>query len=174
MGSRIALLRGINVGGRKKVPMAELRALAESLGLAQPRTYIASGNLLFDSDLPQAELEAELEKAIETRFGFPSAVMVRSGGDWACLCDANPFTDECRDKPNLAMVYLGKELPREEHIEPLRAKAGPNEKVEIAGGAVWIWFGDGGRSSKIDNGPKGIWTARNWRTVATLRELMGA
>ncbi|HEY0086783.1 MAG TPA: DUF1697 domain-containing protein, partial [Allosphingosinicella sp.] len=69
MGAKVALLRGINVGGNRKVPMAELREVAEGLGLTRVRTLIASGNLVFVGKGTPDSLEAKLEAAIEARFG---------------------------------------------------------------------------------------------------------
>lgn len=74
----VALLRGINVGGKNRVPMAELRSVVESVGHSSVSTYIASGNVLFASALPAAGLESALEQAIEERFGFPVLVVVVS------------------------------------------------------------------------------------------------
>lgn len=74
----VALLRGINVGGRNKVPMAELRAAMESAGHVDVSTYIQSGNVLFRSDAPRAQLEASIERVLERRFGFPIVTVVRS------------------------------------------------------------------------------------------------
>src|SRR3546814_10908006 len=74
----VALLRGINVGGRNKVPMADLRAALEDDGLKSVRTYIQSGNVLFESDEPQASLEDPIEAALEGRFGLPILVVVCS------------------------------------------------------------------------------------------------
>jgi uncharacterized protein (DUF1697 family) len=71
-------LRGINVGGRNKVPMVELRAAFEAAGHVDVSTYIQSGNVLFTSNTPRASLEADLERALERRFGFPMVVVVRS------------------------------------------------------------------------------------------------
>ena len=172
MAFRIALLRGINVGGNRKVSMAELRGLAEELGLGSVRTYVASGNLVFDSDEAPAALEAKLERAIEGRFGFPVDVIVRTGEEWAAIAEGNPFRQEGRAAPNLVMMAVGKEAPDDEAVSALRARASPNEKVERVGDAVWIWFGDGAGRSRIGTGPaKGVWTSRNWRTVQALREM---
>ena len=74
----VALLRGINVGGRNKVPMAELRTAVEDVGHTDVTTYIQSGNVLFTSSKPRASLEAGLERALERHFGFPLVVVVRS------------------------------------------------------------------------------------------------
>lgn len=78
MASYVALLRGINVGGRNKVPMADLRAAFEGAGLGAVRTYIQSGNVLFESDAPATELQDVIEAMLERRFGIPLVVVVRS------------------------------------------------------------------------------------------------
>ena len=78
----VALLRGINVGGNKKVPMAELRALGEKLGWRQVATYIQSGNVVFAGGGGAAAAERALEQAIEKRFGFPVPVVVRTAAQW--------------------------------------------------------------------------------------------
>lgn len=154
--------------------MAELKTVAGGLGLADVRTYLASGNLLFGSDASPRTLEPMLEQAIERHFGFAVDVIVRSRGQWAAIADANPFPEESRSTPNLVMLVLGKEPAGEAAVAALRARAGGNEKVEQVGEALWIHFGDGAGRSKIGSGPaRGIWTARNWRTVEALRELAG-
>ena len=173
MGRAVALLRGINVGGHRKVPMADLRAVAEELGLEEPRTYVASGNLVFHSDDAPEAAEDRLEQAIEARFGFAVDVIVRSAEDWARYCASNPFPEESRRAPNLVMLVIGKRPPEEEALKALRARASPEEKVERRGGAIWIWFGNGAGRSKIGTGPsRGVWTSRNWRTVQKLEEVL--
>ena len=174
MASRIALLRGINVGGRRKLPMADLRALADQMGLGSARTYVASGNLLFASEEAPALLEAKLEQAVEGRFGFPVDVLVRTGEEWATVAEGNPFPKESASAPNLVMMVLGKQSPDDAAVAAMRARASANEKVERVGDVVWKWFGDGAGRSRIGTGPpKGVWTSRNWRTVQALREMSG-
>jgi uncharacterized protein (DUF1697 family) len=176
MASYVALLRGINVGGHRKVPMANLREVACSIGLTDPRTYVASGNLLFRSEETAPALEARLENAIQKHFGFDVDVIVRSADQWAVYRSGNPFLQESEKQPNLVMMTLGKRPATEEDVEKLRQKAGGNERVERVGDAIWIWFGDGAGRSKIGTGPtsRDVWTTRNWRTVATLAGLLGA
>lgn len=174
MGAHVALLRGVNVGGHRKVPMAELRAVAEALGLENPRTYVASGNLVFESGESGAELEVLLEKGLAERFGFGVDVIVRSAAQWVRYRAGNPFPDESAEAPSLVMISVGKEAPRDEDVDALRARAGPNERVERVGDAVWIWFGDGAGRSKIGTGPaRGVSTTRNWRTVVAIGEMLG-
>lgn len=175
MTGYVALLRGINVGGHRKVPMAALRETAEALGLRKVRTYVASGNLVFESDKAAGKLEAALEKAIADRFGFPVDVVIRSAAQWAALAAANPLERESEAQPGFVHMSVGKRDPTEADIAALAAKAGDNERVLSAGGAIWIWFGDGAGRSKIGTGKSsGVWTARNWRTVQTLQEMLEA
>ena len=172
MGTHIALLRGINVGGHRKVPMAQLRALAEELGFANVRTYVASGNLVFDGDGKGPALEARLEEAIERSFGFPVDVIVRSAAQWAAYVRANPMTEESERHPNQVMMIIGKHAPAQADVDALARRASPNGRVAIAGKTLWIWFGAGAGRSKLGGaGPKGIWTTRNWRTILTLAEM---
>jgi uncharacterized protein (DUF1697 family) len=173
MGLHVALLRGINVGGQRKVPMAELRALGEEIGFERPRTLIASGNLVFEADGEPAELEARLEVGLARRFGFPVDAMVRTAARWSAYVNANPFPDEAVRAPRFLLLYLGKQPADEAAIARLRARAAPEEKVAGKGDAVWIFFGDGGGRSKLGEGPKpGLWTGRNWRTVLAIEEML--
>ena len=172
MGKFIALLRGINVGGHRKVPMADLRALAEAEGLGDVRSHVASGNLVFESDAAAGVLETRLEKAIAAQFGFDVDVVVRSAAAWAKLAQANPFPKESAETPDRVMMTIGKRAAGEAEVAALRAKAAADERVERKGEAVWIWFGSGAGRSKIGTMPgKEIWTSRNWRTVQTLEEM---
>ena len=86
----VALLRGINVGGRNKVPMADLRAAMESAGHTDVSTYIQSGNVLFRSSTPRAELEERIEEVLEHRFGFPIVVVVRSHAQLRSVVERAP------------------------------------------------------------------------------------
>ena len=173
MGRAVALLRGINVGGHRNVPMAGLRVVAEEIGLREPRTYVASGNLVFESGDAAGAVEGRLERAIEERFGFNVDVIVRSAKEWAAYCRSNPFPEESRRAPNLTMLVLGKQAPAGEAIEALRSRASAEEKIERRGDAIWIWFGNGAGRSKIGLAPgRGVWTSRNWRTVQKLEEML--
>ncbi|WP_167737478.1 DUF1697 domain-containing protein [Sphingomonas parva] len=175
MRKYVALLRGINVGGHRKLPMAQLKAVAARIGLADVATYVASGNLVFSADATTEALEARLEEAIAAEFGFPVDVIVRSAADWAALAAANPFPKESAETPNFVMMTIGKQPASDAAVDALRAKAAADEKVERRGEALWIWFGSGAGRSKLGAAPaKGVWTARNWRTVETLRGMLAA
>jgi uncharacterized protein (DUF1697 family) len=173
MTAFVALLRGINLG-RRQVPMAELRALATALGLEKVRTYVASGNLLFESGQGAAALEKALEEAIAERFGFPVEVILRSAAQWRAIAAANPMPDETARAPSKVMMTIGKQTPTAADLAVLRDRASPDERVEQAGEALWFWFGEGAGRSKLPMHPpgKGVWTTRNARTVATLQEML--
>jgi len=174
MAGYVALLRGINVGGHRKVPMADLRALAEGLGLDGVRTYVASGNLVFSSESgEESALEAQLESAISDRFGFGVDVIVRGAEHWAALAAGNPFPEQSAATPNYVMMTIGKRPATDADVASLRPRAGADEAVERVGEALWFWFGNGSGRSKLAAAPlKDVWTARNWRTVGTLRTML--
>jgi uncharacterized protein (DUF1697 family) len=172
----IGLLRGINVGGRSKVAMAELRALAEELGWTEVETYIQSGNLLFEADGRPAELEDRLEKALSDRFGVSTAVIVRRAEAWHTYVDANPFEEASATEPNRVLLGLSKQPPRPEAAAELQARATAGERVVLAAGALWVHYPAGVGTSKLspsltDRLVGSPVTARNWRTVVKLEEM---
>jgi uncharacterized protein (DUF1697 family) len=172
----IALLRGINVGGRNMVPMPELRALCAGLGWREVQTYIQSGNLLFRAGGQGAGLETELERAIERRFGFAISVVVRAADAWPAYVEANPFREVSESAPNLVMLALSKAPPKRDAAERLAERAAAGERVVRVGDALWIHFGGGVARSKLapsllDRFVGSPVTTRNWRTVLKLDEL---
>lgn len=175
----VALLRGINVGGRNRVPMAELRALCGELGWADVETYIQSGNLVFSSGDGPARLEAELERAIERRFGLAIPVLVRTAAQWAAYAASNPFPEATEAEPNLVMLALSKAAPAPDAVAALQPRAADGERIVRTGDALWIYFAGGAGRSKLtpavlDRLVGSPVTTRNWRTVVRLAELAGA
>jgi uncharacterized protein (DUF1697 family) len=173
----IALLRGINVGGNNKIAMPELRALCEELGWSDVQSYIQSGNLVFAAAGSAAEHEAALEAAILRHFGLAIAVMVRAGADWPAYVRGNPFPAASEREPNLVMLALPKLPPRPETLLQLRERAKNGELIEQAGDALWFHYAEGVARSKlapalIDRLVGSPVTARNWRTVLKLAEMM--
>ena len=172
----IALLRAVNVGGRK-LAMAELRALCGELGWKDVESYIQSGNLVFRAEGRPEALEATLEEAIEARFGIEVPVIVRTAAQWAALADANPLPDAARDEPNRLQLLVSKRPPNADAAEKLMERAQAGEKVEAAGGALWFHYPQGVATSKltpalIDKACGSPSTGRNWRTVVKLREMV--
>ena len=106
MTRMVALLRGINVGGNRKVPMADLRALVEAGGFGDVASYIQSGNVVFTAAADVAAVTVALEKAIAERFGFAVDVIVRTAEAWRPYAGDGPFPEARRDRPNHTMLCL--------------------------------------------------------------------
>jgi uncharacterized protein (DUF1697 family) len=179
MDTFIALLRGINVGGHNKIPMAELRSECADLGWDDVQSYIQSGNLVFKADTTPANLETELEGAIERKFGLSIPVIVRSRADWLAYVKGNPFPEASQREPNLVMLILSKAPPNQDAVEDLREYALNDERIVQVGDALWIHYpGGSGRSklspARLDRLVGSTVTARNWRTVLKLDELVRA
>jgi uncharacterized protein (DUF1697 family) len=188
----IALLRGINVGGHNRVPMAELRSLCESLGLHDVRTWIQSGNIVFRADssadssgsdvapATAADLELQLERAILDRFDLAVTVVVRSADEWLRYLPANPFPDASERAPNRVMLLLSKRTPNGSAARTLQERAADGERVALAGTALWIHFPEGSGRSKIaapsllERVVGSPVTSRNWRTVVKLAGMIEA
>lgn len=173
----VALLRGINVGGRNLVPMADLRAAFEDAGYGAVRTYIQSGNVLFETDAPARTLEPEIEAVLEERFGIPIVVLVRSHR-------------RLRDVVRRAPDGFG-EKPDEYHSDVLFLKAPLTAAqamsvVQVREGVDQAWPGNGvlyfarlsarraqSKLSKIVGTPEyQLMTIRSWATTTKLLELL--
>jgi uncharacterized protein (DUF1697 family) len=168
----VALLRAVNVGGRK-VPMAELRTLCGAVGWTDVATYIQSGNVVFSAQGEPQALEAQLEKALAERFGFAVDVVIRSAAQWRAHAAANPFLEASEERPNLVMLLVSKAPPVAGAAAALQARAADGERVTEAGNALWIDYPAGSGRSKltptlIDRAIGSAATSRNWRTVQTL------
>jgi uncharacterized protein (DUF1697 family) len=174
--SRIALLRAVNVGGRK-VLMAELRQLAADLGLEAPRTLIQSGNLVFGSALGDEALEALLERETLVRLGVATDFIVRSPEEWRDLIAANPHHEMAKNDPSHLMVMALKSPPGEAELDALKAWIPGRELIEAVGRQLYITYPDGAGDSKLTNtaierrlGVRG--TSRNWNTVGKLAAML--
>lgn len=178
MSKYIAVLRGINVGTGRKVPMADLRKLCESLGLLRVQSYIQSGNLVFE--LPNPEpipvLEARLQKSFSEAFGFEIPVLIRTSEEWAVSIARNPFLkEENVDIERLHLTCL-KELPSPELLEKIKAFQYLPDRYEIVGSDGYIFCAAGYGKTKLANSffeskLKTSATTRNWKTVMQLNEL---
>ncbi len=172
-----ALLRAVNVGGRK-VTMAELKVAAAKLGHTNCRTLVASGNLVFDAKkTAPAKLETALEAAIETTFGLFSEVMVRDPTQWAAILKANPFLKKAKEDPAHLVCVICKEAPDEAlltaYLKSFREKYDRGEQMKVVGREIYIDYGDSIGQSKLIL-PKKICsgTARNWNTMLKLDTLL--
>jgi len=177
MTHRIILFRGMNTGG-VRAPVAEQRAMAEEMGLKNPRTLAASGNLVVESGQAAAVLEREIEAAMEKRFGLKIAAMVRTPDQWAKLVEANPFPTEAAAHPSKVLAMVMKDGIRPGALEACRDLAEGGERVEAVDDVLYFWFPDGQGQSAIFKKatPRllGMGTGRNWNTVLKLAEMAGA
>ncbi|CAM5435047.1 hypothetical protein SAVIM40S_05680 [Streptomyces avidinii] len=176
-----ALLRGINVGGNKKVPMAELRSLLEGLGHGDVQTYLQSGNAVFSSaQQDPAVLTRELEAAIEDRFGFRVACLVLDGAYLRAVAEACPFPAAELEGKQLHATFCS-EQPGPERFAALDEASYLPEEYRLGDRVLYLYAPDGLGRSKLAEAlarpavVKGIdVTTRNWNTVAKLVELTGA
>ena len=174
----VALLRGVNVGGNKGVPMSALKAVAEGLSLGSPTTLLQSGNLVFSSDGKPAGLEPLLERAIKDDMGVETKVCVRTAAQWSDLVQANPFRREAKAAPGHLVLVAFKDAPRASGRDAIaKAYAGP-ERIEVVGDHAFIVYPDGIGRSKLT--PTliarhlGEGTARNWNTVLKIEAALNA
>src|SRR5262245_4331363 len=173
----VALLRAVNVGGRK-VTMAELKTAAAKLGYDNPRTLVASGNLVFDArKTAPAKLETALEAAIEKTFGLFSEVMVRDPTEWAAILKANPFPKKAKEDPAHLVCVVCKQEPDTPGInaflKAFREKYDKGEQLRIVGREIYIDYGDSiGQSKLILPKKTCTGTARNWNTMLKLSEML--
>ncbi|MFI7358355.1 DUF1697 domain-containing protein [Streptomyces avidinii] len=176
-----ALLRGINVGGNKKVPMAELRSLLEGLGHGDVQTYLQSGNAVFSSaQQDPAVLTRKLEAAIEDRFGFRVACLVLDGAYLRAVAEACPFPAAELEGKQLHATFCS-EQPGPERFAALDEASYLPEEYRLGDRVLYLYAPDGLGRSKLAEAlarpavVKGIdVTSRNWNTVAKLVELTGA
>ncbi|MGW0965642.1 DUF1697 domain-containing protein [Streptomyces sp. NPDC002516] len=176
-----ALLRGINVGGAKKVPMAELRTLMEGLGYGDVRTYLQSGNAVFTSGAGDEEsLAAELSGAIEEHFGFEVGVLVRDHAYLRAVREACPFPAAELEARQLHITYFSHPVDAERFSSVDPAAFRP-EEFRLGDRVLYLYAPDGlGRSKLAETLGKArllkgvLATTRNWNTVVKLEELTGA
>ncbi len=176
-----ALLRGINVGGARKLPMAELRALLVELGHGAVRTHLQSGQAVFTSGHGDEDaLAAELTRAIEKRFGFGVDVIVRDHAYLAAVAEACPFPADGLEPKQLHVTYFSGPVD-EERFAGIDRSAFRPEDFRLGDRALYLYAPDGLGRSRLAEAlakprvTKGlIATTRNWNTVTKLVELTGA
>jgi len=173
---RIILFRGMNTGG-VRAPVAEQRAMADAMGLKNPRTLAASGNLVVESDRATEALGADIEAAMEKAFGLKVAAMVRAPDQWTKLVAANPFPDEAAAHPSRMVAMVMKDGVKEGALEACRDLAEGGERVEAIDDVLYFWFpngqGESGIFKKATPRMLGMGTGRNWNTVLKLADMVG-
>ena len=166
MTAYVALLRAVNVGGRKLI-MTELKGIADELKLDDARTFIASGNLLFRSKRSEESVKALLEKAIGEHMGAEVPVMVRTAAEMAAVVKGNPFPEDSQAK--VAAIFLG-DAPPSDTID--HAKNVAHERVALGTREIYVAYPDGMGHSKLRIPAAKAGTARNMNTVAALAEML--
>ena len=169
----IALIRGINVGGHKKVKMADLKACCESMGLRDVRTHLQSGNVVFRTAKTD---RARLAKDLEAALGVEAKIILRTADELRAAIAANPMPEEAQRTPSGFIVMFLSDKPAATAMQSLRdAYSGP-EKMQLHGAELYIEYGAGMGTSKLSlaliERKLGIaGTARNWNTVTRLLEI---
>tara|TARA_R110000772_G_scaffold198164_1_gene308830 strand:- start:191 stop:718 length:528 start_codon:yes stop_codon:yes gene_type:complete len=169
MNTFIALLRGINVGGHKKILMADLKLLFESLEFEQVTTYIQSGNVVFKAK-EETNLANRIAEAIESKYGFIVPVLVKKGSELSEIMSKCPFSNVKREK---SYFILLKENPSEESVELTSEFSSSDEEFYIEEKCVYIYYAVGAGKARMGNNffekkLKVNATARNFRTMAKL------
>ena len=180
MTACIALLRGINVGGRNQVAMSDLRDLLAGLGFVAPRSLLQNGNLVFRSDRePGVELEHLLEEATAERLDLRTDFFIRTADEWAGVIAHNPFRAQAERDPNHLVVMFLKHAPSQTAVAALRAAVTGPELVRADGRQAYITYPAGIGRSRLTTtlieaklGARG--TVRNWNTVLKLAALARA
>jgi uncharacterized protein (DUF1697 family) len=179
----IALLRGINVGGKNIIKMADLKRVFETLGFCEVKTYIQSGNVLFKSEEAEEALCNKIEQEIESVFGFPVKVILRTAIELEQILLNCPFSEdeiseaEASSQAESLYTALLEHEPLKENIERIDIYRSESDKYHILGRDVYLLFHNSIRNSKLANNLHRLnvsTTVRNWKTLSKLAELAKA
>ena len=174
----ISLLRGINVGARNKILMADLKALYESLAFTNVTTYIQSGNVVFkrNAGLSIEEMQEQIETAIRVKYGFGVPVILRTVDEWQKVIAGNPFLiNKELNVEKLHVTFLNK-TPEEDAVNTIQKYSFPPDEFIIANKEVYLHVPGGYWETKLSNKffeskLKVSATTRNWKTVNNLFEI---
>ncbi|HEY4210954.1 MAG TPA: DUF1697 domain-containing protein [Steroidobacteraceae bacterium] len=166
MTAYIALLRAVNVGGTGKLPMTDLKGLCDAAGFAKVRTYIASGNVVFESRKAESAVKQALESSLADYAGKSVDVLVRTAAEMAGVLSGNPFS---KLEPNRTVaIFLDAAPPR----DTLKTVTGCNgEQVHLGRREIYVYYGAGMAKSKLRIPAAKSGTARNMNTIAKLAQL---
>jgi uncharacterized protein (DUF1697 family) len=172
---RIVLLRGINLASRRRVGMADLRALLAGHGYEDVRTHLQSGNLVLTSSVSADRLARKLERELEAGLGFDVEVIVRTRAELARVVARNPLGDVAKDPSRYLVTFLAAK-PAAKLVRDLRSVDVAPERVAVSGREIYSWHPGGFQGSPLakllsKTGASALGTNRNWRTVTKLLEL---
>ncbi len=174
MSTYISLLRGINVGGQKKILMADLKALYESLGFKNVRTYVQSGNVIFEAaKMNFPRLEEKIEKGIMKKYGFDVSTIVRDAAYFKRVIDKNPYKAAGAVNPVLPYIMFLKNAPVAAAVKSIDKPKGERGEFTVLGAEIYLLPAEGYGTTKLNNNffekKLGIpATARNMKTVNAL------
>jgi uncharacterized protein (DUF1697 family) len=168
MSAYIALLRAVNVGGTGKLPMTELKAMCEAAGFCSVRTYIASGNVVFQSPKTEAQVKVVLEAALSAYAGKPVGVMVRTAAEMATVLENNPFS---KMPGNRTVAYFLDGKPAADALQTVTNQT--SEQLRLGAREIYGYYPDGMGDSKLKIAAAKNGTARNMNTIAKLAEMAG-
>jgi uncharacterized protein (DUF1697 family) len=172
----VALLRGINVGKAKRIAMADLRALVESLGCREVATLLNSGNVVFTATKSDG-LAARIQKAIAAKTGVTARVTVVSADELATIVRENSLLDVATDPSRLLVAFLADPADRPKLVALAKQDWKP-EAMAVGSRAAYFWMPDGVADSRVakalDKALGDATTSRNWSTITKLAALVGA
>lgn len=174
-GTQIALLRGINVGRAKRVAMADLRALVESLGYGDVRTLLNSGNVVFTAPAAaKSDAAARIEQSLATRLGISSRVIVITAAELAAIVEANSLLAIAADPSRLLVSILANSADRT-RLEPLLKQDWAPDVLALGERAAYVWCASGILPSRLADTVGRVLrdaaTTRNWATILKLHAL---
>lgn len=173
----VALLRGINVGGKNILPMQVFRELLTTLGCNDVATYIQSGNAVFRHSAGSAELAELISTVIESGYGFRPSVMVLTADEFNAIAKANPFAAEASEAKFLPVWFVREPITSANTVRMDELKTG-GEKYQLTDSAVYLFAPNGVGRSKLASGMENCLgvpaTARNWRTVSKIGEMLSS
>ncbi len=178
MTTYLAFLRGINVGGHRLIRMAELKAAFEAIDLGAVRTYIQSGNVIFQANEAEQTLRQRIEQQIEAAFGFPVTVALRTADEMAHVIANNPFAPDTLLESERLYVALLADAPAMPGVERLLASNTAPDEFRMLGREVYLLYRQTARGTLLTNNllesRLGVpATSRNWRTLTTLATMSG-
>jgi uncharacterized protein (DUF1697 family) len=162
----IALLRAVNVGGTGKLPMAALKAMCCDAGFARVETYIASGNVVFESNAAIAKVKSALEQRLVVYAGKPIGVVLRTCSDMQAVLEANPFA---KAAPNYTCVFFLNERPPHDALDCVVGQT--DEEIRLGKHEIYVHYPTGMGRSKLKIPAAKSGTARNMNTIAALAEM---
>jgi len=173
----VALLRGVNIGAKKRIGMVDLRALIESLGYTEVKTYVNSGNVVFTAvrAYDNVALAGKIDEALSAEYGLDVPVVVRSGKELALIVAKNPFPEHAANHKTLHVSFLSEE-PAADQVDALSSMDRGEDEYRVFGENVYLHYPNGISGAVfmvngLDKALKVDSTSRNWRTVVALAEM---